>query len=153
MMFARYAKHAMGNHMELGLPEAWLIGAKTALAEMKHLKFSKEWMQFYSEVESFVNWWDDIDPISPENALLNRYLQGSLFDYIGGYVSVAGTLTDIGIKLGIAGEYHSDLLMLLSDLVVINNDDVLVLFDALQGFLNLVTIIGPLFDDIMEALP
>ena len=130
---------------------SWLAGATDALSILppsKRRMTDHEWQVFIQDImmKSQECGIESVDSYSHNDML------SSLFDRLGGYVSIAGKNSDGGIRFRITPVYQ-DLLSLISSYGYEDEDDFVVPTEMIERFLMMVPIRGPLTKEMeVDAL-
>ncbi len=125
----------------------WLAGAVTGMQISGKRSPSWLWDPFLEDIEYMCDMLGGIGPICIES--MNGVI--SIYDTLGGYVSVTGTLAPEGLWFRVTPEAQIEIRHWLSGIeLVCSGNDLLVPLISFETFLRLVPIRGPIEDHLVQ---
>ncbi|TET11544.1 MAG: hypothetical protein E3J86_02690 [Candidatus Thorarchaeota archaeon] len=148
MMFTQeYLPREMG-HYSGTLDLAWVAGAKAGINEIVSRVGKGAWAEFYDSLEILFRFMMEVQPAEPGTSLED----GSLYESLGGYVSVTGRMTPRGLKFSVPPRRQKTVAALFPGMEMYRTGkDVLIPHKELDSFSRLVPLRGPL-EEKMEGL-
>ncbi|MHA2161062.1 MAG: hypothetical protein ACXABF_01480 [Candidatus Thorarchaeota archaeon] len=133
---------------------AWVAGAAAGLSIVGNRGPNWKWDGFIEDVYQMIEDLGGITPAEPGTLPLDGNGSfGSLFDTLGGYVSLAGKYTPEGLYVRVPLERHEDILSLLPGMtLMVSRGGLTVPKYEINTFLRLVPVRGPLADELLEEV-
>ncbi|MGQ4912426.1 MAG: hypothetical protein ACP6KW_09680 [Candidatus Thorarchaeota archaeon] len=120
---------------------AWLAGAKAGLAQCLSRRHTSEWNEFIDSLLCLLEAMRDLSPVEPGAAPDD----GSMYEALGGYVSVAGRVSGRGLAFGVPLIHQQNVASLFPGMALTSTGpEIMVDFEDLCSFMNLVPIRGPI---------
>jgi hypothetical protein len=127
------------------LDTAWLAGAKAGIAMRERDLPDTEWADFIEGLRLMMGRLPDVEPAEPGTAPA----EGSLYEALGGYVSLAGEMETDGFSFSVPLIRQGMVLSLFPGMKLhANGGRMVVPTCELPGFSRLVPVRGPLQDSI-----
>jgi hypothetical protein len=130
-----------------GVPDyAWLAGAKAGLVQRGHETPDWPWLHFLDGVQTMVGALQGLKPLEPGD----EPEDGSVYDSLGGYVSVTGHRTDVGLIFPVSRRRAAVLASMLPGIDMVWAAGHLVVQGASVGaFERLVPLSGPIVKEVV----
>lgn len=134
---------------ETGPGAAWITGAMAGLRIAKP-RDSWEWNRFVEDLHIMFSAWSDLTPVEIGAIPIDSEgREGSIYDSIGGYVSVAGKIVPRGLHFKVLGSHIGSVVQMFRNLSFQWSDGGLVVpWTEIAGFCRLVSIRGPIMDEL-----
>lgn len=147
MFTQEYLSRKMNSHTHTFDP-AWVAGAKAGINEIESRVGEGAWAEFYDSLEMVFRFMIEVPPAEPGTSPED----GSLYETLGGYVSVAGRMTHEGLKFSVPSRRQKTVAALFPGMEMYRTGKgVLIPHKELESFSRLVPMRGPL-EDKMEGL-
>lgn len=144
MLTQEYVTWAMSPAYDL-MDEAWLAGAKAGITEREASISDEEWVSFIQNLRTVLDRLPEVQPAEPGTAPSD----GSLYDVLGGYVSLTGHLDTGHLSFPVPLIRQAIVLSLFPGMDIrARGSTVSIPCEDLLHFSRLVPIRGPLQDDI-----
>ena len=120
---------------------SWIAGAKAGLEDESAMSRSRDWEEFLASLYLLIEVMPEVGPAEPGTAPSG----GSLYEALGGYVSVAGEITANGLAFKVPLIRQRSVRSLFPGMALIcSGHRVTVPSTEMQSFLNLVPLRGPI---------
>ncbi|KXH77154.1 MAG: hypothetical protein AM326_05660 [Candidatus Thorarchaeota archaeon SMTZ-45] len=120
---------------------AWIAGAKSGMTEALYRARSSGWREFFDSLETLFRHMIEVPPAEPGTSTQN----GSLYETLGGYVSVVGTMTSEGLTFSVPPIRQQVVASLFAGMQLYRNGkELLVPHSELDIFSRLVPLRGPI---------
>ncbi|MHA3962840.1 MAG: hypothetical protein AM325_004795 [Candidatus Thorarchaeota archaeon SMTZ1-45] len=131
---------------------AWLAGAVAGLKFASNRSPSWLWEDFYEDIYEMIGLIGHVEPADPGTSPQDGDGQvGSAFEALGGYVSVVGEMTPVGLYFRVPLSYQGSVIQLLDGLTILHvHGEIVIAAADLPAFLRLVPIKGPLAEWLEE---
>jgi hypothetical protein len=127
---------------------SWIAGAKAGLEDESVANRSREWEQFLTSLHIMIEVMPDIDSAEPGTAPS----EGSLYEALGGFVSVTGKVTEQGLVFNVPLIRQRSVTSLFPGMTLLaTGKEMTIPWSELASFLNLVPVRGPIESE-MEVL-
>ncbi len=125
-----------------GTPDpAWVAGAKAGINEAVSRAIIADWREFYDSLETMFRSMMEVRPAEPGTTSKD----GSLYETLGGYVSVTGRVTTAGLTFPVPARRQQTVASLFPGMQMYRTGkDVLIPHKELDSFKRLVPLRGPL---------
>lgn len=152
-MLARATGTSLGTGLEPGPGEAWMAGAKAALRRIEERGPTHIWDPFLEDLRLLLDLWSDISPSEPGVEPICSFGQtGSIYDALGGYISVAGIVTPRGLSFTVNSYRLREVLGLFPGMYFRRSEGRLTVpWSELPSFERLVPILGPLASELEDT--
>lgn len=125
---------------------AWVAGAKAGMSEALDRARSNGWREFFDVLETLFRSMMEVRPAGPGTSLQD----GSMYETLGGYVSVVGRLTTEGLRFAVPSIRQQAVASLFPGMnLCCTGKDVLIPHSELDVFSRLVPIRGPLEKEVV----
>jgi len=125
---------------------AWVAGAKAGISEALDRARSSGWREFFDVLETLFRSMMEVRPAEPGTTPQD----GSMYETLGGYVSVVGQLTAEGLRFTVPLIRQQAVVSLFPGMQLYRTDkDLLVPLSELDIFSRLVPIRGPLESEVV----
>ncbi|MGY5875761.1 MAG: hypothetical protein RTU30_08445 [Candidatus Thorarchaeota archaeon] len=136
----------MGNSLP---DESWLSGALAGMRVVGQ-KDTWDWQAFLNDVRDMAYDLDGIKATEPGNEPSDS---GSIYDALGGFVSVSGVVSPKGLHVRVPLSKQAQLLESIPGMVMLRSREGLVVPNyELESFTRLVPIRGPLAEELDELI-
>jgi hypothetical protein len=141
MMYIQgYLQSGINGIDELPDP-AWVAGAKAGLNEAFYRVTKTDWRDFFESLEDLFRFMLEVQPAEPGTTPKD----GSLYETLGGYVSVVGRVTSQGLSFSLPPIRQQAVVSLFPGMDLYRNGkEVLVPHEELDSFKKLVPLRGPI---------
>ncbi|MHA2379613.1 MAG: hypothetical protein ACXADS_10060 [Candidatus Thorarchaeota archaeon] len=122
---------------------AWVAGAKAGISKVVKRVRLRRWREFLDTLEDLFSFMMEVRPAEPGTSPDD----GSLYESLGGYVSVAGRMTDEGLRFSVPPRRLKKIASLFPGMEMYRTGkEVLIPNGELESFNRLVPLRGPLED-------
>lgn len=129
------------NGTDERIDPAWIAGAKAGVSEVPNRARKPHWREFFDSLENLFRFMIDLQPAEPGTSPQD----GSLYETLGGYVSVAGRMTPEGLLFTLPPIRQKTVASLFPGMKLYRTGkDVLVPKNELDSFSRLVPLRGPI---------
>lgn len=140
MYIQDYLQNSTKNMNELPDP-AWIAGAKAGINEAFHREARPDWRDFFESLEDLFEFMLEVQPAEPGTTPKD----GSLYETLGGYVSVVGEITSQGLRFSLPPIRQQAVVSLFPGMDLYRNGkEVLIPRKELDSFKKLVPLRGPI---------
>jgi hypothetical protein len=144
VLVQEYVVWTMGPSYDV-FDQAWLAGAKAGIAQREHGAGDAEWADFIEGLRLMMERLPEVEPAEPGTAPA----EGSLYEALGGYVSLAGELEADGLSFSVPLIRQRMVLSLFPAMnIIAGRGRVVIPHGELPRFNKLVPIRGPLQERI-----
>ena len=127
----------------------WLGGAISGLKKLSVKDQEWKWAPFIIDIIDTIEYAGDVKEILPGD----ETSQGSVFDSLGGYVSIVGNLCPEGLYFPVSKEQAHKVMNKLAGIASsYQNERVMIPRNQLSSFYHIVPMRGPLETQLMEEL-
>lgn len=127
------------------LNPAWIAGAKAGLEEESAMSRPQDWEEFLTSLYLMIDVMPEITAAEPGTAPSG----GSLYEALGGYISVAGNMTEDGLTFTVPLIRQRAILSLFPGMRLLQlGNKISVPASEMRSFLNLVPLRGPIESDV-----
>ncbi|MHA2179384.1 MAG: hypothetical protein ACXAAK_13645 [Candidatus Thorarchaeota archaeon] len=142
MFTKEYLSRGIQSHTN-NLNPSWVAGAKAGISKILSRLRLRDWKEFLESLEYQFKFMMDVLPAEPGTSPEG----GSLYESLGGYVSVAGRMTDNGLMFSVPARRQHIIASLFPGMEMYKTGkDVLIPNSELDSFMRLVPLKGPLED-------
>lgn len=146
MYIQEYLQISTNSMDELPDP-AWIAGAKAGINEVIHREARHDWRDFLESLENLFKFMLEIQPAEPGTSPKD----GSLYETLGGYVSVVGVITSQGLSFSLPPIRQQAVASLFPGMNLYRNGkEILIPRKELDSFKKLVPLRGPI-DEVVHS--
>ena len=140
MYIQEYLQNSTNIIDELPDP-AWIAGAKAGINEIFHREARPDWRNFFESLEDLFKFMLEVPPAEPGTTPED----GSLYETLGGYVSVVGEMTSQGLSFSLPPIRQQAVVSLFPGMELYRDGkEILIPRRELDSFKKLVPLRGPI---------